>query len=74
MESINAVNDGYEPLHSNDRRYPVYGNWPETRTQWVQYTFNITYTIVQSDIYWFKDNLGIGAPTSYKILTFIDGR
>nr|WP_245746216.1 hypothetical protein [Evansella caseinilytica] len=51
-----------------DRRYPVYGNWPETGVQWVQYTFDQHYTIVQSDVYWFKDNLGIDVPNSYRIL------
>lgn len=66
-ESISALNDGFDPIHSNDRNHAVYGNWPETGTQWVQYTFNKSYTVTQSDVYWFKDNGGIDVPSSYKI-------
>ncbi len=66
-ESISALNDGYDPSSSNDRSHSVYGNWPETGTQWVQYDFSQKYTISQCDIYWFKDGQGIDVPSSYKI-------
>lgn len=66
-ESISALNDGYDPKSSDDRTHSVYGNWPETGTQWVQYDFSQNYTISQCDIYWFKDGQGIDVPSSYKI-------
>lgn len=66
-ETIAALNDGYDPLHSNDRAHPVYGNWPETGTQWVQYDLDRTYTLSRSDVYWFKDHGGIDVPRSYSI-------
>lgn len=66
-ESIDALNDGFDPISSNDRTHRVYGNWPETGTQWVQYDFTQNYTISQCDIYWFKDDQGIDVPSSYKI-------
>ncbi|MNP21250.1 F5/8 type C domain protein [compost metagenome] len=66
-ENVSALNDNFDPSHSNDRSHAVYGNWPETGTQWVQYDFDSHYTISQSDIYWFKDNAGIDVPKSYKI-------
>lgn len=66
-ESISALNDGYDPSSSNDRTYSVYGNWPETGKQWVQYDFSENYTISQCDIYWFSDGQGIDVPYSYKI-------
>lgn len=66
-ESINALNDGYIPTDSNDRAHAVYGNWPKTGTQWVQYTFDRNYTLSKCDIYWFKDNQGIDVPSSYDI-------
>lgn len=66
-ESNAALNDGFTPTNSNDRTHAVYGNWPKTDTQWVQYTFDKEYTISKSDIYWFKDNGGIDVPSSYKI-------
>ncbi|GGG03939.1 hypothetical protein GCM10010912_55910 [Paenibacillus albidus] len=37
-ESSGALNDGFQPAHSNDREHAVYGNWPETGQQWVQYS------------------------------------
>ena len=66
-ESIEALNDGYTPVNSNDRNHKVYGNWPETGTQWVQYNFDNSYIISKCDIYWFKDEGGIDVPSSYKI-------
>ncbi|CDM67269.1 M6 family metalloprotease domain-containing protein [Clostridium bornimense] len=66
-ETINALNDGFVPVSSNDRNHDVYGNWPETDTQWVQYKFDKKYKISKCDLYWFKDNLGIDVPSSYKI-------
>lgn len=66
-ESIRALNDGYTPVSSNDRTHEVYGNWPETGTQWVQYDFDKSYTVSRSDVYWFKDDGGIDVPKSYKI-------
>lgn len=66
-ESTNALNDGYDPLNSNDRTHEVYGNWPETGTQYVEYDFDKEYTISKCDLYWFKDNGGIDVPKSYKI-------
>lgn len=70
-ESIEALNDGYTPVNSNDRNHKVYGNWPETGTQWVQYNFDNSYIISKCDIYWFKDWFkdwgGIDVPSSYKI-------
>lgn len=65
-ENISALNDGFDPTSSNDRTHVVYGNWPQTGTQWVQYNFDKSYTISQSDVYWFKDNQGIDVPKSYK--------
>ena len=66
-ESITALNDGIDPSSSNDRSGAVYGNWPETGSQWVQYTFNENHTITGCDIYWFKDGQGIDVPASCHI-------
>ncbi|URZ09179.1 M6 family metalloprotease domain-containing protein [Clostridium felsineum] len=67
-ESISALNDGKEPTSSNDRSAAVYGNWPKTGTQWVQYQFNKQFTISSTDVYWFKDGQGIDVPASYQVL------
>ncbi|WP_394525705.1 M6 family metalloprotease domain-containing protein [Lacrimispora sp. JR3] len=67
-ESIFALNDGIDPINSSDRSGAVYGNWPETGAQWVQYVFPKDYTISGIDVYWFKDGQGIDVPASYSIL------
>ena len=67
-ENISALNDGFTPANSNDRSHAVYGNWPKTGRQWVQYTFDKNYTISMCDLYWFKDGQGIDVPASYKIM------
>lgn len=72
-ENVNALNDGYTPTSSNDRSHAVYGNWPNTGTQWVQYTFDKNYTLSKCDLYWFQDNQGIYAPYSYDI-EYWDGK
>ncbi|MDS0524489.1 M6 family metalloprotease domain-containing protein [Clostridium sp. SHJSY1] len=67
-ENISALNDGFIPTNSNDRAHAVYGNWPKTDSQWVQYVFDKEYTISSTDVYWFKDGGGIDVPSSYRIL------
>ncbi len=66
-ENISALNDGIDPADSNDRSGAVYGNWPETGSQWVQYTFNENHNITGCDVYWFKDGQGIDVPAFYYI-------
>lgn len=66
-ESISALNDGFDPAHSNDRSHAVYGNWPQTGTQWVQYDWNSPVTINRVDVYWFDDNQGIDLPASCQL-------
>lgn len=71
-ESISALNDGFTPSNSNDRAHVVYGNWPSTSEEWVQYTFDTNQIVSKSNIYWFKDNAGIDVPSSYTI-QYYDG-
>lgn len=66
-ESISALNDGIDPSSSDDRSGSVYGNWPETGQQWVQYDFDKEFNISSCDVYWFKDGQGIEVPASYSI-------
>jgi M6 family metalloprotease-like protein len=72
-EKISALNDGAKPLNSSDKSSGVYGNWPKTDTQWVQYTFDKNVTISSIDVYWFKDGQGIDVPASYRI-SYWDGQ
>jgi beta-xylosidase len=66
-ENLAAVNDGYTPTSSADRSHPVYGNWPQQGTQWVQYDWTGPVTLKQADVYWFDDNQGIDLPASCQL-------
>ncbi len=35
-ETITALNNGYQPAHSDDKSHGAYGNWPQSGTQWVR--------------------------------------
>jgi beta-xylosidase len=63
-ESLAAINDGFTPTSSADRGHPVYGNWPEQGTQWVQYTWPSAVTLNRLAAYWFDDNQGLDLPAS----------
>ncbi len=66
-ESLSAINDGFKPADSNDRSHAVYGNWPETGTQWVQYEWSEPATTGEVAVYWFDDPEGIDSPTSSRL-------
>jgi hypothetical protein len=36
-ESLDAINNGYEPRDIADHSHGAYGNWPRTGRQWVEY-------------------------------------
>jgi hypothetical protein len=63
-ESLAALNDGFAPANSADRSRPVYGNWPQQGTQWVQYDWPSAVTLSRATAYWFDDNQGIDLPAS----------
>ncbi|HYH04341.1 MAG TPA: discoidin domain-containing protein, partial [Bacillota bacterium] len=64
-ENVLALNDQIEPVNSQDRSGYVYGNWPSTAQEWIQYDFDKSYTISRTDIYWFSDGGGIMVPGSW---------
>jgi hypothetical protein len=66
-ESLAAVNDGFVPASSADRSRPVYGNWPQQGTQWVQYTWPSAVSVNRVAAYWFDDNQGIDLPASCQV-------
>ena len=66
-ESLAAINDKFTPTSSADRSHPVYGNWPQQGTQWVQYTWPSAVTLNRVSVYWFDDNQGIDLPASCQV-------
>jgi DUF1680 family protein len=66
--SLAALNDGYEPRRSRDRRRGSYGNWNRTGTQWVQYDWSQPISTNKVDVYWWADGRGIGLPKACRVL------
>ena len=67
-ETLAAINDGFEPANSGDKRYGAYGNWAHTGTQWVQYEWSKPVNINSIDVYWFDDGAGVRLPKESRLL------
>ncbi|HSU18304.1 MAG TPA: beta-L-arabinofuranosidase domain-containing protein, partial [Acidobacteriaceae bacterium] len=63
-----ALNDGNVPANSRDSRHGVFGTWPHTETQWIQYDWAKPVATNKIDVYWWVDGAGVGAPSSYRVL------
>ncbi|MEV5891939.1 galactose-binding domain-containing protein [Nonomuraea fuscirosea] len=66
-ESVNAVNDGIDPLSSNDTVNPRWGCWPQTGRQWADLTWSSARTLNRAEVYFFDDDQGIDLPASWKL-------
>ncbi|HOB33520.1 MAG TPA: Tat pathway signal protein, partial [Verrucomicrobiota bacterium] len=66
--SLAALNDGFTPRNSRDRRQGTYGNWPSRGTQWVQYEWSQPISTRQIDVYWWDDRSGVRLPAASRLL------
>jgi len=66
-ENLAAINDNVTPTGSADRAAPVYGNWPQQGTQWVQYDWANPVSLSRASVYWFDDDQGIDLPASCQV-------
>ncbi len=66
--SLEALNDGYQPTSSRDRRSGSYGNWPRRGTQWVQYSWSKPISTNKIDVYWWDDQRGVRLPKACRLL------
>ena len=66
--SLAALNDGYKPTSSRDRRRGSYGNWPRRGTQWVQYDWSKPISTNKIDVYWWDDRRGVRLPKACRLL------
>lgn len=71
-ETITALNDGSDPVNSDDKRHGAYGNWPRTGTQWVQYDWSQPIKTDHIEVYWFDDQRGVRLPKACR-LSYWDG-
>ena len=67
-ETLDAINDGFEPAKSGDKRYGAYGNWSRIGTQWVQYEWSKPVNSAKIDVYWFDDDAGVRLPKASRLL------
>ncbi len=75
-ETLEAVNDGYEPSSSSDYTHGAYGNWRGSdyydTWNYVQYDFDQEYQINSTSVYWWDDGYGIEQPYDAYIM-YLDG-
>ena len=71
-ETLDAINDGFEPRDSGDHRHGAYGNWPRTGTQWVELRWSQPISTSKIDVYWWADGRGIRLPVACR-LSYWDG-
>jgi DUF1680 family protein len=64
---VTALNDGFNPVASNDQDHGSYGNWPRTDAQWVRYDWTRPVTTNRIEIYFWADGQGVGLPSSYRV-------
>jgi hypothetical protein len=67
-ETLDAINNGFDPANSADHSHGAYGNWPKTGTQWVQYDWSQPISANKIDVYWWRDGRGINLPTACRLL------
>ena len=72
-ETLDAVNDGFKPANSGDRRYGAYGNWAHRGVHWVQYKWPKPVNVDAIDVYWFNDKGGVLLPKASRLL-YWDGK
>ncbi|MGO9114787.1 MAG: beta-L-arabinofuranosidase domain-containing protein [Thermoguttaceae bacterium] len=72
-ETIRALNSGFDPENSNDKRHGAYGNWPMKGMQWVEYAWSQPVHTGKIDLYWFDDHNGVRLPKACR-LKYFDGQ
>ena len=73
---LRALNDQDDPLDSKDGSASYLHWWPKKNTtEWVQYDFDSTYTVSESNVYWFDDGPwgGCRIPLAWKLYYKKDG-
>jgi len=66
--TLNAINDGFKPASSADRRYGAYDNCTQKRTQWVQYEWSKPVNIDSINVYWLDDSVQVRLPKASRLL------
>jgi DUF1680 family protein len=67
-QSLDAINNGFDPASSADDRQGAYGNWPTTGVQWVEYDWDRPVSTRSVTVYWWDDQQGVRFPTACRLL------
>ncbi|MBP1669331.1 MAG: hypothetical protein H6Q21_1697, partial [Bacteroidetes bacterium] len=66
-ETLEAIQDGYDPKSSSDKKGGAYGNWNGESAyntyNWVEYDWELAQQIDSTLVYWWDDGQGIDQPT-----------
>ena len=65
--TLDALNNGATPANSLDAAKGMFGTWPATDTQIVEYSWEAPITTDRVDVYWWADGRGIGLPTAWRV-------
>jgi DUF1680 family protein len=76
-DKVSALNDGEEPVASDDRKIPRFTWWDHRGTrEWVQYDFNQKVKISSVEVYWWDErriNAHCRVPESWRVVYQKDG-
>jgi DUF1680 family protein len=64
---IRALNSGYEPTSSRDRKREAYDSWPHKGAEWVEYEWPVEISTNRVEIYWLADGWDIALPESFEL-------
>ncbi|KQT33824.1 Tat pathway signal protein [Sphingomonas sp. Leaf412] len=70
---LTALNSGKDPANSGDTTNGMFGTWPATDTQTIEYTWDVPITTDHVDVYWWVDGQGIGLPKAWHV-EYWDGK
>src|SRR5258707_13874713 len=62
--SLTALNDGFVPRSSRDRRRGSFGNWNRTGTQWEEYDWSQPISPKKMEAYWWDERQWEQLPTA----------
>ncbi|MGA2232620.1 MAG: hypothetical protein ABSH22_17115, partial [Tepidisphaeraceae bacterium] len=68
-QSVNALNNGFDPRNSRTHPRGAYGNWPHTSRQWgewIEYDWSKPISTNSVDLYFYNDNQGLRPPAEYR--------
>ena len=62
---LRAINSGYEPRSSRDKKREAYDSWPHKGAEWLQYEWPEDISTNRAEIYWLADGWDVALPSEY---------